>query len=170
MTNVTLRPWEKEDAEALAMMANNSKIARNLRDVFPHPYTVENAHWFVEDCQQKEGRGQLCRAVLVDGKVAGCISVMQGQDVERRSAELGYWLGEPYWGQGVMTWAVKALCQEAFATMDIVRIFAEPFAPNLGSRKVLEKTGFILEGIKRKSICKEGEMMDSCLYTLLKEE
>lgn len=170
MTNVTLRPWKKEDAEALAMMANNPNIARNLRDVFPHPYSVENARWFVEDCQQKEGQGQLCRAVIVDGKVAGCISVMQGQDVERRSAELGYWLGEAYWGQGVMTWAVKALCQEAFATMGIVRIFAEPFAPNLGSRKVLEKTGFILEGIKRKSICKEGEMMDSCLYALLKEE
>lgn len=167
---MTLRPWRETDAASLARYANNSKIAANLRDVFPNPYTTADAEAFIRDCMEREGKGQLCRAIVVDGEAVGGIGVFLGSDVYRRSAELGYWLGEPFWRRGIMSAAVKALCREAFSAFDIVRIHAEPYARNLGSRGVLEKAGFTLEGTLRQSVWKNGELLDSCIYALLKEE
>lgn len=166
----TLRPWQAADAASLAEYADDPRIAANLRDVFPSPYTPADADWFVRDCMEKEGRSQLCRAIVIGGRAVGCVAVTVGTDVYRRSAELGYWLGAPFWGQGVMTEAVQALCREAFRTFDLVRIHAEPFAANLGSRRVLEKAGFALEGVLHKSVCKNGVVQDSCLYALVREE
>ena len=91
-------------------------------------------------------------------------------DVYRRGGELGYWLAEPFWGKGIMARAVREMCREAFAALDIVRIYAEPYAYNTGSRRVLEKCGFTLEGTLRQSVCKNGRMLDSCIYALLREE
>ena len=122
------------------------------------------------DCVRNEGRGQLCLAIIWNGEAIGSISLILGTDVYRRSAELGYWLAEPFWGRGIMTWAVREMCREAFAAFDIVRIFAEPYAYNTGSRRVLEKAGFTLEGVLRRSVLKNGRMHDSCIYALLREE
>ena len=121
-------------------------------------------------CMRSTSEGELYRAIVVDGRAAGGISVCAGGDVYRRSAELGYWLGEPFWGRGIMTAAVETMCREGFAAWDIVRIHAEAFARNAASRRVLEKAGFALEGTLRRSVYKNGEMLDSCIYALVREE
>ena len=102
MTDFTLRPWREADAASIARYADNAKIAANLRDVFPCPYAPQDAATFVESCIRQEGRGQMCRAIEVYGEAAGSIGLFLGSDVYRRSAELGYWLGEPFWGRGIM--------------------------------------------------------------------
>ena len=152
----------------MARYANNEKIAANLRDVFPWPYSRRDAVSFVEHCVRQEGRGQLARAIEVDGAAVGSISLTLGSDVYRRSAELGYWLAEPYWGKGIMSGAISKICQEAFEVFDIVRIHAEPFAYNMGSRRALEKAGFSLEAVLKKSVVKNGVIYDSCIYALVK--
>ena len=167
---LALMPWEEAFIPSVARYADNPRIAANLRDVFPWPYSRRDAVSFVEHCVRQEGRGQLARAIEVDGAAVGSISLTLGSDVYRRSAELGYWLAEPFWGRGIMTWAVEEICREAFAAFDIVRIFAEPYAYNTGSRRVLEKAGFTLEGVLRRSVLKNGRMHDSCIYALLREE
>ena len=167
---ITLVPWEERFIPQVAKYANNPHIAANLRDVFPWPYTEADADWFVRDCMARDGQGVLFRAILADGECVGSISVTQGADVYRRSGELGYWLAEPLWGRGIMTWAVREMCREAFAALDIARIYAEPYAYNTGSRRVLEKCGFTLEGTLRQSVYKNGRMLDSCIYALLREK
>ncbi len=164
-----LRPFTMNDAASVARYANNSKIAQNLRNVFPHPYTAEDAHAFLSACVEKEGNRQMIRAICVDGEAVGSIGIFCKEDVYEKSGELGYWLGEPFWGRGIVTQAVRQICDETFAAFDLVRIFAEPYAHNNGSRRVLEKAGFTLEGIMRKSVYKNGVLMDSCLYAQIKE-
>ncbi|MBS7006914.1 GNAT family N-acetyltransferase [Anaerostipes sp.] len=166
--NYELRPWRHEDAEDIAFYADNKKIASNMRDAFPYPYTLRDAREYVDSCIQNKNSGQLCYAVHADGHAVGSIGVFLCSDIYRYSAELGYWLAEDYWGQGIMSSAVNKVCREAFRTFPIVRIFAEPFARNIGSRTVLEHCGFLLEGIKKDSVCKNGELLDSCMYALLK--
>lgn len=165
-----LRPWQLEDIASIVPHANDPAVAGNLRDVFPYPYTLSDAESYVQSCIDREGQGQLCRAVVVNGKAAGSIGVFQGSDVYRRSAELGYWLGRAYWRQGIMSAAVEAICREAFQALEIVRVYAEPFACNAGSRGVLEKAGFTLEGVLQKSVYKNGVLLDSCIYAKLREE
>ena len=170
MTAFCLRPWRKTDAVSLVCYADDPGIAANLRDVFPSPYTRPDADNFIRDCLEREGRDQLSRTVVIGGQAVGCITVTRGQDVYRRCGELGYWLGEPFWGRGIMTAAVETMCREGFAAWDIVRIHAEAFARNAASRRVLEKAGFALEGTLRRSVYKNGEMLDSCIYALVREE
>ncbi len=169
-TAFVLRPWETGDIPSVQRYADHAAVARNLRDAFPHPYTLADAQWYVDSCMNANEEVQLCRAIVIDGEAAGSVGVFLKGDVYCKSAELGYWLGEPFWGRGIMTAAVRQICEEAFARYDIVRIFAEPFARNTGSRRVLEKAGFRLEGILQKSVCKDGVIGDSCIYAKLKEE
>ncbi len=166
----TLRPWRPEDAAAIVPYADDPLVAENLRDVFPNPYRLQDAEAYVRCCVEQEGQGQLCRAIVIDGSPCGSIGLFRGTDVCRKSAELGYWLGRPYWGRGVITGAVKAICREGFAAWDIARIYAEPYDRNLGSRRVLEKAGFTLEGTLRSSVWKQGQLLDSRIYSLLREE
>lgn len=170
MTDFVLRPWRMEDAPSLVRVADNKNIADNLRDAFPHPYNLTNALEFVGPCVANEWRGQLTRAIEIGGAAAGSVGVFLGSDVYRLSAELGYWLAEEYWRQGIMTRAVRQVCREAFERFDIVRIFAEPFEKNAGSRRVLEKAGFIYEGIMRSGVCKNGVVQSYCMYSLLRGE
>lgn len=167
---ISLRPWQIGDAAAIVPYADDPLVAQNLRDAFPNPYTLTDAECYVNSCVENEGRGQLCRGIVIDGRAAGSIGLFLGSDVYRKSAELGYWLGRPFWGRGVMTAAVRAICREGFTLWDIQRIHAEPFARNLGSRRVLEKAGFTLEGTLRKNVYKNGVLQDSMLYSLLREE
>lgn len=165
-----LRGWQPEDAEAVAAVADNPNIAANLRNAFPSPYTLADAEWFVNDCIAKGEARQLARAIVIDGKAAGSIGVFVQDDVYEKSAELGYWLAEEHWGKGVMTEAVRRICREAFARFDILRIYAEPFVDNQGSRRVLEKAGFTCEGTMRNGVFKNGRAGSYCMYALLREE
>ena len=165
-----LRPWRTEDAEDLAKAADNPKIAANLRNVFPSPYTLADANWFINDCISKGDSHGLTWAIEVDGKAAGGIGVTLLNDVYEKSAELGYWLSEEYWRQGIMSQAVQIICRKAFKTFDIIRIFAEPFAYNAGSRGVLEKAGFTYEGTMRNGVYKNGQVYSYCIYSILREE
>ena len=164
----TLRPWRMSDAVSIARYANNKNIAQNLRDGFPHPYTHADALAFIEDSLRKDGKTQLIRAIVVEGEAVGSIGAFLQEDVYRKSAEIGYWLGEPFWGKGIMTEAIPLFCKEVFGKFDLVRLFAEPFAYNMGSRRALEKAGFTLEGTLRKSVIKNGMLFDSCIYALLR--
>ena len=166
-----LREWRRSDAADVVKYANNDKIARNLRDIFPHPYILTDAEGFIESCIAADEEEQIFRAIEVDGRAVGSISLCLGSDVYRMTAELGYWLAEDFWGQGIMAQAVRQICAEGFARWGgLVRIHAEPFAHNAGSRRVLEKAGFTLEGVLRKSVCKRGRVCDSCMYALLVED
>ena len=163
-----LRAWRREDAADVLRYANNDKIARNLRDVFPFPYILTDAQEFVNSCVEGDEEKQLCRAIEVDGHAVGSIGLFLGSDVYRMTAELGYWLAEEYWDRGIMTEAVKRICREGAERWDdLVRIYAEPFDYNTASRRVLEKAGFTLEGIMRCGACKRGRIFDYCMYALL---
>ena len=166
----TLRKWKQDDAAEIAEAANNPKIAANLRNSFPHPYLLSDAEGYVNDCIAKEGDKQLTRAIIADGKAVGSIGVFVMGDVYEKSAELGYWLSEDYWRKGITSAAVKMICKEAFECFDIIRIYAEPYSDNMGSRGVLEKAGFTYEGTMRNGVYKNGKVHSYCMYSLLREE
>lgn len=166
----SLKPWEMSDAPVIALYANDPAVAANLRDVFPYPYTRKDAETFIGACMAGEQVRQLCRAICVDGRAAGSIGVFRQEDIYCRQAEIGYWLARPYWGKGIMSAAVRRMCEEAFVHWNIMRISAEVFASNTGSQRVLEKNGFQREGILRQSVYKNGKLMDSYLYALLRED
>ncbi len=168
--NFELRKWRHEDAADVAAVADNPKVAANLRNVFPSPYTLADAQWYVDDCVAKGDDHQITRAIVVDGRVVGSIGIFVKDDVYEKSGELGYWLGEDYWRKGITSRAAKQLCKEAFEMYPIERIFAEPFAYNAGSRGVLEKAGFTYEGTMRKGVYKNGQVFDYCMYSLLRGE
>ena len=165
-----LRPWRPEDAPSIARHADDPQVAANLRDVFPCPYQLSDAEEFIRLCRAAEPEQAIVRAIVVDGQAVGSVALTRGTDVCRRSAELGYWLGRAFWGRGIMTKAVEEMCRTGFEAWDIVRIYAEPFAHNAGSRRVLEKAGFALEGVMRSGIWKNGRLRDYCMYALLRPE
>jgi len=163
-----LRPFLLEDAASLARMANDITVWRNLRDAFPHPYTLEHAAGFIE--HTLGGPPGCHMAIVIDGQAVGGIGLKLGMDVERVSAELGYWLGAPFRGRGVMTEAIRAFTDDSFDRLSLTRIFALPFANNGASCRALEKAGFILEAVLRKSCIKEGQILDQRLYARIREE
>ena len=170
MSQFQLRLWRESDAAAISRYANDWEVARWLRDVFPHPYTQADAAGFIQMCLTADPAADLLLAIDTAGAAVGSVSLSRGQDVYRRSAELGYWLGRSFWGQGIMSAAVGEICRRGFAQWDILRIYAGPFANNAASRRVLEKAGFTLEGVLRQSVTKGEDILDSCVYSLLREE
>lgn len=164
--NFTLRPWRLDDAEGFSRHANNPKIIANLTNSFPNPFTAEAARAFISSCLKAGEERQCCRAIVVDGNAVGSIALFLRDDVYCKSATIGYLLGEEFWNQGIVSQAIRQLCEECFSRYDLVRISAEPYATNLGSRRALEKAGFELEGILKKSVFKNGVILDSCLYAL----
>ena len=163
-----IRPWRQEDAVSLQLYADNRRIWLNLRDQFPHPYTMANAEFFLGLLAKEEPLATF--AIATESEAVGCIGLRLGVDVHRKTAELGYWLGEPFWGRGMMTEAVAAFTAEAFRRYELVRIFAEPFASNTASIRVLEKAGFACEGRLRANVIKDGKILDTFLYARLREE
>jgi len=160
-----IRDWCEEDAASIAKYANNKKIWINLRDAFPHPYTMVTAKAFLSNAMRMNPR--LYFAIASDHEAIGSIGLMPGNDVHRFTAELGYWLAEPFWGKGIMTNAVRALSEYAFGELGLHRIFAEPYTTNAASARVLEKSGFALEGVIRASVFKDGRILDQYLYAKL---
>jgi RimJ/RimL family protein N-acetyltransferase len=160
-----VRPWRTADAEPLVKYANNANIARNLRDRFPHPYTLRDAKTFIHSTVS--ARPHVSFAIIVDGVAAGGIGISAGSDVERFSAEIGYWLGEPFWGRGIAAEAVRLVSAYAFDACGLLRLFAMPFAENRQSIRVLEKAGYTQEAILRSSAVKDGAIRDQALYALV---
>jgi RimJ/RimL family protein N-acetyltransferase len=163
-----LRPWKKSDRASLTRQANNPNVARTLRDRFPSPYSEADAKSWLAVVTEERPPHHL--AIAVEGEAVGGIGLQFQTDVHRRSAELGYWLGEPYWGRGIMTEAVRAFTEYAFETFGLCRIFAGVFETNPASGRVLEKAGYALEGRMRKSVLKGGTMLDQLLYARVLEE
>lgn len=161
----TIRDWREDDAASIAQYANNKKIWINLRDAFPHPYTLADAEAFLSKVMRMEPRTYF--AIASDLEAIGSIGLMPENAVIRFTAELGYWLAEPFWGNGIMTEAVSALSEYAFEELGLRRIFAEPYTTNAASARVLEKSGFILEGIMRAAVFKDRRILDQYLYTKL---
>lgn len=163
-----LRPFVAEDAPSLARQANDVTVWRNLRDAFPHPYTLEHAISFIEHTL---GGPPGCHlAIVIDGQAVGGIGLKLGMDVERVSAELGYWLGAPFRGRGVMSEAIRAFTDDSFDRFSLTRIFALPFANNPASCRALEKAEFTLEGILRRSCIKDGQILDQRQYSRIRED
>lgn len=156
----TLRNWRDSDLENLVKNANNSNIASNMRDLFPFPYTIDNGKQWLEIAGKSENNF----AITVNDQAIGGIGLSPGEDIERISAEVGYWLGEKHWGKGIVSSALKGIVNYGFSDLNLKRIFATPFEQNIGSRKVLERNGFILEGILRKSVIKNDKIYNQALY------
>ena len=165
----TLRDWNISDTESVAKYANNPKIAANLRNGFPNPYTMADAKSYIKGCIFEDKTKRRSFAIDVDGEAVGSIGVFLEDDVYCKTAEVGYWLGEPFWGKGIVTEAVRRICKYAFENYDIVRIYAEPYAYNTASRTVLENAGFELESILKQNVFKNGVIHDSCMYALLRD-
>jgi ribosomal-protein-alanine N-acetyltransferase len=162
-TRSVVRTWRRGDAAALVRHANNVNIAKHLRDRFPHPYTERDARTFLRMVSLADDRA-INLAIDVDGVAVGAIGLTRGSDVERFSAEIGYWLAEPYWGRGIVTEALSLVTGEAFDRLNILRLFALPFADNLASARVLEKAGYAREGLLKSSAVKYGEPRDQLLF------
>lgn len=164
LTAAELRHWRASDAESLAHHANDREVARNLRDAFPHPYGLEDAKRFLAYTPDTF----FC--IAVDGQAVGGIGLSRGADVERFSAELGYWLGRAFWRRGITSEAVAAVTRHGFDVLGLERIYALPYAHNGASCRVLEKCGFGLEGILRKSAFKEDRFVDQRLYARIRDD
>ena len=162
--NFRLRPWSLSDLPSLVKYGDNPRIARNMSDQFPHPYTAEKARAFIEYARSEDPPRIL--AIEVEGEAAGGIGLHPQSDIHRKNAELGYWLGEPFWGKGIMTAATRQMVTYGFRHWEIERIFARPFGTNRGSRRALEKAGFTLEARFEKTLLKNGEYLDELIYAV----
>lgn len=158
----TLRPWTENDLESLVKYANNFNIAKNMTNKFPHPYTLESGKAFLK--MATTGSPTHIFAIDINGEAVGGIGLHPQTDIHCKNAELGYWLAEPYWGKGIISKAIPQILNYGFKTFDINRIFARPFGTNIGSQKVLEKSGFKLEARFEKALFKQGEYLDELIY------
>ena len=162
-----LRPWRREDAASLVRHADNRNVWINLRDTFPHPYTPADARQWLE--RVTAIRPATHFAIAVGGDAVGGIGFEPQADVLRRSAEVGFWLGEPFWGRGITTAALVALSAHAFAAADLVRLYACVFEWNPASMRVLEKAGYVREACLRHAVVKDGRIIDQYVYALVRE-
>ena len=162
-----LRKWEPSDLESLVQNANNCNIASKMRDTFHYPYTVKEGKEWIKFAGNEEWGYNF--AITVNNKAVGGIGLTTGKDIERKSSEVGYWLGEEHWGKGIVSSALKGMVKFAFKELKLERIFAVPLEHNIASRKVLEKNNFVLEGILRNSVVKSGKIYNQALYAKIKD-
>ncbi len=166
--SVQIRNLEKEDARRLALYANNKKIWDNVRDYFPYPYRLEHAQEFIEMANAHETNKIF--AIAIEEGIIGVVSIQPFTDIYRYTAELGYWIGEPFWGKGYTSTAVNWITKFTWEHTEIIRIEAGVFPFNHGSIKVLEKCGYTREGIKKNFICKNDVIYDEHIYVMLKPQ
>jgi len=162
-----IRSFHPDDAPALAKYANNRNVSRNLWDKHPYPYRLADAEEWIQYAMQQEP--ETIFAIASSTEVIGCIGMLPQSDVARLSAEVGYWLGEPFWGQGITTAALQALTEYAFTELGMVRLYATVMEWNPASARVLEKAGYEYEGRLRKSAVKDGQIIDQWLYAMVRE-
>jgi ribosomal-protein-alanine N-acetyltransferase len=166
LARCTLRPYRRDDEPSLVRYADNWNVWRNMRDRFPYPYTAADAREWTTRVSAQAPVANF--AIVVNGEVVGGIGIEPGTDVFRRSAEIGYWLGEPFWGRGIATEALRAMTAYAFEHFDICRLEAGVFDWNPASARVLEKAGYTLEGRARLAVTKDGRTGDRLLYALVR--
>lgn len=164
----TLRPWREDDAAALARHANDREVWRNLRDAFPHPYTLEHAQKFLASARAQAPVRFL--AIEIGGEAAGGIGITPLSDVYRRCGEIGYWLARSHWNRGIVTEAARAMTEYAFGPLDLVRVQTGVFAWNTASMRVLEKCGYEREGLQRNGAFKDGQLVDLVLFGKVRPE
>ena len=163
---VTIRQWNENDLSNLVLYANNINVWNNLRNYFPSPYTEEDGiNWLAK---MKEASPIVNLTIDLDGATIGGIGLILNSDVYAKSAELSYWLAEPYWNQGIATEAIRQMVEYCFYYFDIVRIYAEVFEINKASMRALEKNGFYLEGVRRKAVLKNEVLMDDYIWVKLR--
>lgn len=167
--HLSIRPWEADDAPVIVEALSDTGVTDNLRDGLPKPYTEADARDYIAFAQTA-GEGAYAFAIVVDGETVGSIQLTRQQNIHRRTAELGYYVVRRRWGSGICTEAVRQICRFAFENTDLLRVFAEPFAENAASCRVLEKAGFKLEGVLRQNAVKNGEVRDMRLYSLVRED
>lgn len=167
---VKIRKWRIEDAADLASVLSNKKVQDNLRDGLPYPYREQDGKEFILAMLSADENDTFAFAITVNEKVIGSIGAFRQTNIHSKTAELGYYIAEEYWGKGIMTEAVKQLCSYVFSNSDMIRIYAEPFAYNIGSQRVLEKAGFQYEGTLRRNAVKNGKVLDMKMYALIREE
>ena len=165
LTTCSVRSWRAADADSLVTYANNRKIWLNLRDRFPHPYTKRDALEFLRSVRAQQPNTVF--AIVVDDEAVGSIGFFPQADIGRVSAEIGYWLAEPFWGRGITTDALVAVTKHAIEQHQLTRIFAMPFASNRASCRVLEKAGYVLEARLRRSAIKDGAIVDQFQYAFV---
>lgn len=158
-----IRDWRISDAPSVAKYANNRKIWINLRDAFPHPYTLQDAESFISSTL--ESTPVTVYAIASQSEAIGSIGLTLGKDIHRFTAEIGYWLAEPFWGRGIATQAVRSLTDYAIRDLKLHRVFAESLVTNPASARVLEKAGYLREAILRSSVFKNGMVLDQLLYS-----
>ncbi|WP_434311711.1 GNAT family N-acetyltransferase [Hominifimenecus sp. rT4P-3] len=167
--NRVIRPWQIEDAEELAEALSNKNVQDHLRDGLPYPYTKADAEWYIHEMQSADPKSTFAFAITSADQVVGSIGVFRQNNIHFRTAEMGYYIAEPYWNKGLATKAVGEICKYVFEQTDIIRIFAEPFSYNTASCRVLEKNGFQYEGTLRSNAVKNGKVLDMKLYALVKD-
>ncbi len=167
--NMALRSWELRDAADLADAVNNRNVQDNLRDGIPFPYTSRDGEDFISSMLNAPKDSLYAWAITVDGRAVGSIGVFRQNNIHRRTAEMGYYVAEPFWGKGVCTFAAREACDSIFRNTDILRVFADPFDYNAASCRVLEKAGFRFEGVLRKNAVKNGKVLDMRMYARVKE-
>ncbi|HEX8925941.1 MAG TPA: GNAT family N-acetyltransferase [Terriglobales bacterium] len=161
-----IRALERDDLPALAHHANNPRVAAHLRDRFPSPYSIEDGHRFLDYADSSED--ECVAGIAVQDEIVGVIGVQFRSDIERCSAELGYWLGEPFWRRGITTAAIRCFTAWAMPRFQLTRVYAEVFDENVASARVLEKAGFSYVGLLRKAAIKNGTYHDYRLYDLVR--
>lgn len=164
-----IRKWKLSDARDLAVALSNKKVQDNLRDGLPYPYTEQDGRDFISAMLSANENETFSFAIIVDNIAIGSIGIFRQSNIHRRTAELGYYIAEEYWGKGIMTEAVRQICEYVFSKSDIIRIFAEPFAYNIASCRVLEKAGFQCEGTLRNNAIKNEKVIDMKMYSKIKE-
>jgi len=165
--NIVLREWKRSDAPSLARIANNKKIWDNVRDRLPYPYTKKDAKEWLALVRKQKTITTFC--VEADGGIAGSVGFTLKEDVYRKNAEIGYFIGEDYWGKGIATEAVRQLVDYIQKKFDVVRIYAEVFEYNKASMKVLEKNDFYLECVRKKAAIKNNVILDDYVWVKLVE-
>ncbi|MCB0639958.1 MAG: GNAT family N-acetyltransferase [Lewinella sp.] len=160
-----LRPLQADDAPTLAALANNKRVWDNLRDAMPHPYTEQDARDFIGLVTDQSPA--LIFAITENGAFRGVIGLRAKADVYRQTAEIGYWLGEPYWGRGIASMAIGLVSDYGLGPLGFVRLEAGVFSHNPASMRVLEKNGYALEGIHHKAVTKNGRLLDEHLFARL---
>lgn len=166
--DIRIRSFTLDDCDDLVRFADNPRVPRFLRDVFPHPYTRRDARAWVRIASGSSPETDF--ALEVDGRCAGGIGLSLRRDIERFTAEIGFWLGEPFWNRGIATRAVRVFVERAFVAYGLERIEAAVFAGNPASARVLEKSGFVREGTRRRAACKGDAFHDLVMYGRLRED
>lgn len=163
----TVRRWHLDDADSLARHGNNREIWLNLRDRFPHPYTRAAADRFLE--VQSTADPATNFAIEVEGRAVGGIGFDLGTDIERVGAEVGYWIGQEFWGRGIMSRVLAVTTPWALDQFGLERVVGLQLDWNPGSGRVLEKAGYQLEARMRRAAIKDGKVVDILSYVYLRQ-